>query len=480
MRTFRSDPSRSATLSSVVILVADGARPDTLAEAIARGDLPAMASLAREGSLSTIAAAFPSVTGVGYAPFLLGRYPGAVGLPGLRWFDRTRGARTYFGSSRSYVGPEIRLVDSDLYANAPTIFELAPSSLGALSVIRRGLPRAHRMGQGLSFAVRTAITHFRGDIPGWLAIDRAMSANLVRRLRTQQPAFTFAAFLGVDKTSHARGHASPSVVDALRIVDDCAAEIRRDAERDGRWEEMHLWIVSDHGHSPVRSHDDLATWARGLGLTTRAHPWIMGRGTDIAVMPSGNAMAHLYLELARRSRPMWGELAPRWEPVVEALMTRPSVDLIILTHSPTEFEVRSPRAGSARIVRRGDLYSYLPVSGDPLGTEAVEDVCADRALEATLSSDYPDGIVQIASLAGSSRSGEIIVSARRSWDFRAHYEPIPHVSSHGALHREHMLVPLLTNRPTSRRPRRTVDVMASALRALDLRMPAKLDGASFV
>ena len=74
----------------------------------------------------------------------------------------------------------------------------------------------------------------------------------------------------------------------------------------------------------------------------------------------------------------------------------------------------------------------------------------------------------------------MILSAARDWDFRARYEPIPHVSSHGALHREHMLVPLLTSRPTARVPRRTADVMPSALVALGLGVPGGLDGESFL
>lgn len=436
--------------------------------------------LASEGGLATITAAFPSVTGVAYAPFLVGRYPGPVGLPGLRWFDRTRASRTFFGSSRSYVGAEMRLVDGDLVPDAPTVFDLSPSSLGALSVIRRGLPPSQRIGGGLRFVVRAAITHFSGSVSGWLTIDRAVSTELVRRVRSERPAFTFAAFTGADKTSHALGHGSPSVIDALRVVDDCAAQIRRDAERDGRWKEMQLWIVSDHGHSPVREHDDLATWARSVNLATRSHPWVMGRGDDIAVMPSGNAMAHLYLELSRRARPMWRELAARWEPVVQSLLQRPSVDLLILTHSLTTFEVRSRLRGTARIVRDGSRYSYFPESGDPLGTGEVERAGAERAQEVTLATDYPDSLVQIANLAGSARAGEIIVSASRDWDFRAHYEPIRHVSSHGALHREHMLVPLLTSRRPARPPARTVDVMPSALRALDIPLPPALDGTTFV
>jgi hypothetical protein len=115
-----------------------------------------------------------------------------------------------------------------------------------------------------------------------------------------------------------------------------------------------------------------------------------------------------------------------------------------------------------------------------LGLGVVDDVCTEEAYDAAIASDYPDSIVQIAHLAGASRSGEIIVSASREWDFRERYEPIPHVSSHGALHRDHMLVPLLLNRPVMQRPRRTVDVMPSALAALGIAEPDGLDGASFL
>ena len=88
--------------------------------------------------------------------------------------------------------------------------------------------------------------------------------------------------------------------------------------------------------------------------------------------------------------------------------------------------------------------------------------------------------MQIVHLATAPRSGEIILSAARDWDFRARYEPIPHVSSHGALHREHMLVPLLDEPAGARPPRRTVDVMPSALAALGCSIPAGLDGVSFL
>src|SRR5262245_62797095 len=111
---------------SVVILLADGARPDTLAEAMRSGTLPALASLRDDagGELHVVTSCFPSVTGPAYTPFLMGRFPGPVGLPGLRWYDRARTDCTFPDYTRSYVGYQMGAVDRDIAADAPTIFEL--------------------------------------------------------------------------------------------------------------------------------------------------------------------------------------------------------------------------------------------------------------------------------------------------------------------------------------------------------------------
>ena len=467
---------------AVVVLLADGVRPDTLAAAIDAGALPALARLRDEGAMHTVSTVFPSVTGPAYAPFLMGRFPGPVGLPGLRWFDRERAACAFPDYTRSYVGYQMGAVDRDIAPGAPTIFELAPSSLAALSVITRGLPPANRIGAiTLRSAVRAARTHFSGNVAGWLDIDREVGDEVVRRVAADRPAYTYAAFTGVDKVSHARGHAHPMVTDALRIVDDAAARIRADAERDGRWAEMQLWIVSDHGHSPVTAHEDLAGLLGRLGHRVVAHPWVFTPMPQTAVMVSGNAMAHVYLEVRRRARPWWPALRGQWEGLAALLLSRPSVDLAMLPVDAGRCEVRSRRGELGMVARNGEAYSYVPVAGDPLGIgRALERVSADEAHEATIGTDYPDSVVQIAHLAASPRTGDIVLSASREWDFRARYEPIPHVSSHGALHREHMLVPLLVNRPVARPPRRTTDVMPSSLAALGLPVPPSLDGTSFL
>jgi arylsulfatase A-like enzyme len=373
----------------------------------------------------------------------------------------------------------MRFVDRDIDRSAPTMFELAKPSIGALSVITRGLRVADRIGQSPAFIARTALAHFRGNVRGWLAIDREIGAEVARRLRTQHTKFAFAALTGIDKTSHAAGQDSVMVRDALHIVDDTVATIRADAERDGRWKNMHLWVGSDHGHSTVRHHEDLAGLITQWGYRTLAHPWAFSRAADIAVMVSGNAMAHLYLDIDRKVRPWWPALGARWDRVARNLLTRESVDLMILPTGPGSCEIHSHQRGMATLSWSDHRYSYLPQTGDPLSIDRLEKIDEREAYDATIESDYPDAIVQTAHLVEAPRSGDIILSAARDWDYRARYEPIPHVSSHGALHREHMLVPLLLNRRPSETPRRTVDVMPSALDALGISGPRNLDGSSF-
>lgn len=459
-------PRDRARPAAVIILVADGARPDTLAAAMDRGELPALARLRAEGGLHRITSVFPSVTGPAYAPFLLGRYPGPAGLPGIRWYDRARSVTRWPAWSRSYVGFDIAAAARDADPASPTLFELVPSRLGALSVIERGLSRPEKVARGPMFVARAAVTHFRGHVDGWLAIDRRVSERVARRVAAERPAFTFCALTGIDKASHARGHDDAVVREAMHIVDHTAARIRDGAERDGRWDDTHLWVVSDHGHSPVRHHEDLAGLLWSWGIRVRAHPWTVGVGHRAAVMVSGNAMAHVYLDLRRRDRPWWPALHCEWGWLPDRLLERPATDLVILPHDARRSEVRGRGRGSAFVTVADGRFSYTPVSGDPLGLGPLHGLDADDAHAATFDSDYPDALVQVASLAGSARAGDLIVSAARDWDLRARWEPIPHVSSHGALHREHVVVPLLTNQRPAGTPRRTVDVFASAAEAL--------------
>lgn len=449
----------------VIIVVADGVRPDTLSAAIGAGETPALQALQAAHGMHTLTTVFPSVTGPAYVPFLMGEHPGHVGLPGLRWFDRSRRDTGWPHFTRSYIGSEMRKVDRDLAPEIPTAFERAGGGLAMMNMIGRGLPLRNRLTDSVGFVLRAGYTHFRGDVAGWLGVDRALSTKMLGRVLRDRPPFTFASFCGVDKTSHSVGHRDPIVRRALTIVDRFVADVTTAATREGWMHELALFVVSDHGHADVHGHDDLADLFRARGLRVLAHPKIYGvRQPEMAVMVSGNAMAHLFVDLESRTRPYWPALSPRWNDTAELLTARPSVDLLLLPHDTQTVEIRGGQdRGTAMLRRAGDRYHYYCGTGDPLSLGDVHGVRAAEAWERCMESDYPDALVQIAALNDCRRTGDMIVSATRDWDFRGRFEPIPHMSSHGALHREHMLVPMLTNLPSATPYRRTTDVFHAAM-----------------
>ena len=453
----------------VIIVVADGVRPDTLTAAMDAGEVPALAALRAAHGSHIVTTVFPSVTGPAYVPFLMGEHPGHVGLPGLRWFDRTRRDTSWPHFTRSYIGSEMRKVDRDLTLEKPTAFERSGGGLAMMNMIGRGLPRRNRLTDTVGFALRAGYTHFRGDVAGWLDVDRALAAEMLGRVVRERPPFTFASFCGVDKTSHSVGHRDPIVRQALTIVDGFVRDVMAAATRDGWIDELALFVVSDHGHVDVTAHDDLADLFRDeVGLRVLAHPKIFGvRDPEMAVMVSGNAMAHLFVELPSRTRPWWPSLRTRWNDTAELLLQRPSVDLLLLPHDAHTVEIRGGNGRGAAIAQRlGDHYSYTGVSGDPLGMGDVRAATEAETWERSMQTDYPDALVQILALNDCARCGDMIVSATREWDFRGRYEPIPHRSSHGALHREHMLVPMLTTFASAHPWRRTQDVFHRAMEFL--------------
>lgn len=478
---------------TLCIIVADGARPDTLFGAMDAGHLPALAALRAAGSAHAISSVFPSVTGSAYTPFLMGLHPGRAGLPGLRWYDRARTATLWPAHSRSYVGVGAPRADFDLTTTHRTLFEHEPRSIGAFTYVGRGLDGARRVGAGwIPFGAKMAWTHFRGDLASWMRFDRWIGDESIARILRQRPRVAFIAHPGIDKQSHRFGAAHPVVLDSMRTVDTTVSRLQTAFAEAGRAHELEIWIVSDHGHSDLHGHEDLAGLIASWGHSVRAHPWVIG-GRDVAVMVSGNCMAHLYLELARTVRPGWEALRGRWAPLLGELLARESIDLAVVPVAPGMCEVHGRGRGHARVFAHADetsprlqhgsgarRLSYVRVSGDPLRLGAdLPALTANEAWEATMASDYPDALVQVLAISDAPRAGDVILSASPGWDLRTRWEPIVHASGHGALHREQMMVPLIMSRAPRHLPRRTTDVFPSALAALGLEVPAGLDGESF-
>ncbi len=468
----------------LLLLVADGVRPDVLQEEIDRGHVPAMAALAKAGGLHQVSSSFPSVTGPAYVPFIMGRNPAAVGMPGLRWFDRARSLRWAPASSRSYAGIDIWHADGDVSRDTPTLFELARPSLAGMSMLGRGASIAN-VGRSVLWSIRGAIPHFRGDTLGWRAVERAATADFLRRFGRARPRLAVLAITSPDKFAHAYGSRSDAVREAIRDIDIAITQAQRRAQAGGWLDSLRVWVVGDHGHAPVHQHDDLHGWLTGQGHRVLAHPQLNTRDADIALMVGGNAMAHVYLHPAERQRRWWHTHDARWSGLHDGLLAREAVDLVVVGIDERTVRVSHETHGSAEVHRtgtvQGDRWDYIANAGDPLrfgGTlRGLDHTDAWTAARAT---PYPDSLVQLASLASSTRAGDLIVSASPGWDLRGRYEPVTHVSTHGALLEEQMMVPLILDARPARAPMRTTDVVPSALAALGIETSARFDGRSFV
>ena len=466
------DYAPSDTELCIFVLI-DGARPDVLSQLMASGELPNIDRyLARSGSNLTAVTCFPSATSLAYLPMLSGQYPGTADVPGTRWLEKENfGKRSIFHHGhRSYTGPGLARFSEDLSDAVETVFELCPESLAFRSEIQRGLsPRRNRYWHlcGLPYAIGHYIR--RTD-----SMDRWGIHGLCRTLRRTQgqgTRFLFIPLSDVDTRSHGYGPLSREVVSAYRGIDRGIGAIVENLRKMGIWSKTHLIASSDHGNTPTPSHLDLSKLVEQTGYRVFEYPMVHRRNCTAAVMVSGNALANVYVASGDRwEAPLWHERLNREHgALLEALKGREEIEWIAYRRSIDQITIDAAQ-GQAVLGMVDGSYTYDWQDRDPLQLGLQHSrVPRDQALVETMDTPFPDALEQLWHLFRSDRTGDIVVTAKPGYDLRARYEWPEHRSSHGALCRDHMLVPLLSNRPLDGAgPIRTVDIFPSIARSLGL------------
>lgn len=458
--------------SRVVFVLMDGARADVFRYLLGRGDLPVLARHVIEpGCLRVGTTVFPSTTGVAYIPFLFGRFPGTGNVPGVRWLDRAAAAgswRDQWRAARSYCGTQAGWIDTDI-APAEGMFSLVPESIAISSPITRGLrPGAHLIP--LRRAVLGTLAHFVGC---YGAFDDAV-AQAWLGVAAQPWRFLFVVFPGIDGLAHLTDPWHSKVLGAYRRVDRALGAFLARAAKSG---ERPLIVVSaDHGFSAVREHWDVAEHLEGIGIPTVRHPvHVWRRAAKAAVMVSGNACAHLYLEpRSGRSAPCTGSELPA--ELLAWLRAQPAVELVAWRDD--DGGVLVSRADNlARLAELGREIAYLPLSGDPLGLGQRALRLEDRGmLLRSRATPYPDAPRQLLQLFRSPRAGDVVLAAAGGFDFRGRWEVPEHRGGHGSLVRAHMEVPIATTVRLGGAPLRTVDLMPLMAEHLGVAVPEGTDG----
>ncbi len=466
------------------MILADGARAQTFESLLAAGDLPQISEhVVERGSYRRGTTTFTSTTGPAHIPLLTGCFPGTVGVPGYRWFDRA----AYRGTGpaapralRSYNGPEAAWFDKDMDPAHPTLYELIPDSLGVFGLMTRGLEKERNLMRREKPFI-WCHSHWFHD---YERADRWATKALVEAA-VAESRFRFVAFPGIDWNCHYIGADCPEAIASYRLLDGAVGKAARKLRELGTYEETMIAIVSDHGHRNVDSHYDLAVdLGKRYGLKTAYHSWPAFRPSfDAVACVSGNGMAHVYLRGADggwATPPSRDVILSRHPGLLESLISEPAIDIVVSrSGEPGALIVESTRgiADLAEVGPGGGI-SYSPRDArDPFGWDSLPTQMTSReALDSTVDSDYPDALVQIAQLFRTRRTGDIVISATPGFDLRERFEWPEHFSSHGGLIRDHMLVPFASSVPLEDGAVRTADIATTVLDYLGMPLPPGVDG----
>ena len=468
---------------SCLMILADGAKAETFESLLEAGDLPEISEhVIERGSYRRGTSVFTSTTGPAHVPLLSGCYPGTVDVPGYRWFDR----ELYRGRGpaaphalRSYNGPEVAYLASDMDAAHPTLYELMPDAIGAFGLLNRGLdPERNLRRRAKPFV--WSHSHWFHD---YERADRWAADALVEAAAAESR-FRFIAFPGIDWNCHYIGADCPEAIAGYRLIDSAVGRAARKLRQLGTYDETMIAIVSDHGHHAVHTHFDVAVeLGERYGIKTAYHSWPAFRPSfDAVVCVSGNGMCHVYLRgedgtwATRPSRDVIGQRHPG---LIESLLEEPAVEIIATRgEGPGSLivESKSGVADLAEAAGGGVIYSARD-GRDPFGWDGVPAQMGSReALEETVDTDHPDALVQIAQLFRSGRTGDLIISANAGYDLRERFEWPHHFSSHGGLVRDHMLIPVASSVPLAAGPVRSADVATTVLDYLGVPAPSGVDG----
>ena len=463
-----------------ICLLADGARADLFEHLLSKGDLPNISKyIVERGTYLNAVTVFPSTTGPAYIPYILGKYPGRCNIPGIRWFDRYEFNKNMFSLKgfRSYIGPETYLMNRDLNTDGtPTLFELVPRSVSILNEITKGLSLRGDRTKFLKVFYKIK-SHFTSNAN---EVDEAAGRMLLECFK-ENPQLVFCVFLGIDTYSHQYHPFHKNVVNSYRLLDRYVGLMGNYLLLENKLEDTLIVLGSDHGLTPTHSHFDSPMFMDYLGYKTFYYTNIFNHilDADASVMVSGNSMAHIYV----KSADGWerNTFIEEINDLTQELLSRPEIDLVAGRDSSGRIVVKGSRGEVMLWIEKEKLNYKKLNGGDPFKySELPEEMNFDQALKLTIDTNYPDGLLQIAQLFDSARTGDLVVSAKPGIDLRARNENPEHGASHGSLVREHMMVPVAVNIKSDKECIRTADIYPTILDFLELEIPVELDGNSLI
>ncbi|TNE60085.1 MAG: phosphodiesterase [Bacteroidetes bacterium] len=473
--------------NTVTIFLIDGLSKHIFQEMVDQGKLPHLRELIRKSTLVKHGiAAFPTMTGYGFYPFITGEDAARSGILGLRWFDRSREN----GNLRNYVGRTNVLMNEDIHHMPQTVFERYDSFYTASvnTYMNRGVHDAEMTGwaHATSKYQSEGVFKMLRHIPllgRRIAKDHFQHESMVLEKALEQlarnPKVQWITFPGPDASNHVLG-TTDEYYRLLVHLDSLIGRFVSETAGLGQGETRMIAIVTDHGISDVSVNLDIpGRLEKEFGIALERGPsvnlytqtlkdpisdFVSKQGYFVI---NGNLSAYIYLR-----DPVLNPTAQHWrnnQPfdllthyparngaihLPETIASMDGVELVACRPNDSTVTVYG-KNGHADIIFNGtDAYRYVPAGRDPFGYDSIPALnillktgfhSADQWLDASLETRFPDALYRLYSVMAAKGAGDLLVTAEKGYDLAPDYEMFVqnYKGGHGGLRGELSDVPYI-------------------------------------
>jgi predicted AlkP superfamily pyrophosphatase or phosphodiesterase len=226
-----------------------------------KAEMPTIRALAAAGTRARLMkASTPTVTWPNHTTLVTGVNPARHGVVGNNYFDREAAKPVRLISDPLY--------DQDQIVKVPTIYDLAKEKRLKTAAVRWPATRNARsldwtipdMSPGKPMLIHTTPALLeacaKAGIPfGWAETNAATEVTYTRILNMilhdQRPQLALLHIIEVDHVEHLKGPRTPEAYAAIKDADDRVGEVWAELKRDFP-DRATLFVVSDHGFSPIR------------------------------------------------------------------------------------------------------------------------------------------------------------------------------------------------------------------------------------
>lgn len=454
-----------ASFSHVVLFLMDGVDRELFHKLLRQGDLPnILKNISMRGSDFFATSAFPTTTGPAVIPFVTGCFPGTCNIPASRWFDRTipEARILTMNRFRDYLGWGAYVMDHDLSKSVRTIFEYSRQAVNIFGMLNRGCG----LVRDTSFFKTYGRFH-----------NEHNEEFLTESLEAAFHWFSSAIKRETDFVLYSFPPVKPST-ESYKTIDEYVGRAAEFLKKTGIYDDSALIFTSTHGHAMAGRFFDLESFLsrrfKTVGVGQKLKQW---HSADLIALPSGTSMAHMYV----RSGGGWGERSffedIERRGLVGSFLEQDEIDILSGRSVEGGIVVQS-RRGRAHIFEDADgRITYRVKGNDPFTFSNVPQIIdGDISLSLSSETTYPDGIQNLLQIFRSRRAGDLVVTTEKDVVFVSENDLHSTSVTHGALSREHALVPICSSVSCNLDVMRSVDVFAWVMNLLGIEILHALDG----